>query len=176
MSFRIFLGFVVGTMVVQYGLVSPRLLGFGGEAEQRMWLVRADGSRRQPFYVETRGEWVTHEVWWGGDAALFTIWPESIAKVGLHDRKSEVLSNDQYWHVGGDPNRKWVVGDKFTGEIYLVSAETKERKLLTSGHIPDGAKNHPHVGFNPAGDKVVFCTSIRGNWDVAVADVDSLEW
>ncbi|UCG60045.1 MAG: PD40 domain-containing protein, partial [Phycisphaerales bacterium] len=37
----------------------------GGDSEQRMWIVRADGSNNEPFFKETYDEWVTHEVWWG---------------------------------------------------------------------------------------------------------------
>ena len=39
----------------------------GGDAPQRTWLVRSDGSEKRPFYKETFNEWVTHEVWWKPD-------------------------------------------------------------------------------------------------------------
>ena len=165
---------------LQSNPVDPDWLMFchetGGDAEQRMWLIRSDGSRCQPFFPEKPGEWITHEVWWGGKEVLFTSWPRCIAKVGLKKRLPQVLSEDKYWHVGGDPNLRWIAGDKFTGEIYLINPFSGKRKLLTAGHRPEGAKNHPHISFSPDGSKVLFCTSIRGNWDLAFADVNSLKW
>jgi len=47
----------------------------GGDAPQRTWFVRADGSDLKPMYKETYNEWVTHEVWWDADNIIFTIWP-----------------------------------------------------------------------------------------------------
>jgi len=147
----------------------------GGDSQQRMWLVRADGSDNGPFYKETYDEWVTHEVWWGPDKTLFTIWPKDeqmlkkphgIAYISLQNRSLNILSQKKYWHVGGSPDGKWAVGDNFDGEIYLISADTGKAKLLTQGHRPRGTTVHPHPSFSPDGSSILFCSEKNGNWDL----------
>jgi oligogalacturonide lyase len=147
----------------------------GGDSPQRMWIVNADGRANGPFYKETYNEWVTHEVWWGSDKALFTIWPKNdqmlkkphgIAYVTLEDKSLHVLDQKKYWHVGGSPDGTWAVGDTFAGELYLINAETSEARLLTQGHRPRGATVPPHPSFSPDGSKVLFCSEKNGNWDL----------
>ncbi|MHC4727222.1 MAG: hypothetical protein ACYS17_08315 [Planctomycetota bacterium] len=147
----------------------------GGDSQQRMWIVRADGSENKPFYKETYDEWVTHEVWWGSDKALFTIWPRNeqmlmkphgIAYISIDNRTLNILSQKKYWHVGGSPDGKWAAGDNFDGEIYLISADTGKAKLLTQGHRPRGATVHPHPSFSPDGSSILFCSEKNGNWDL----------
>jgi len=149
----------------------------GGDSEQRMWIVHADGSGNEPFYKETYDEWVTHEVWWGPDKALFTIWPKNdemlkkphgIAYISLQDRSLHILSRKKYWHVSGDPNGRWAVGDTFDGQLYLVDGKTGHAKLLTQGHRPKGANVHPHPSFSPEGSCVLFCSQKEGNWNLCL--------
>lgn len=147
----------------------------GGDSQQRMWIVRADGSGNGPFYKETYDEWVTHEVWWGANKALFTIWPKDeqmlkkphgIAYISIQNRALNILSQKKYWHVGGSPDGKWAAGDNFNGEIYLINANTGKAKLLTQGHRPRGATVHPHPSFSPDGSSILFCSEKNGNWDL----------
>ena len=147
----------------------------GGDSEQRMWIVNADGRGNGPFYKETYDEWVTHEVWWGPKKVLFTIWPKNeemlkkpygIAYITLQDRTLHILNQRKYWHVGGSPDGKWAVGDTFNGEIYLINGDTGEARLLTQGHRPRGATVHPHPSFSPDGSSGLFCSEKNGNWDL----------
>ena len=147
----------------------------GGDSQQRMWIVKADGSENGPFYKETYDEWVTHEVWWGPNKALFTIWPKNeemlkkpygIAYVSIEDTSLHILNQRKYWHTGGSPDGKWAVGDTFDGEIYLINSETGKARLLTQGHRPAGATVHPHPSFPPDGSSVLFCSEKNGNWDL----------
>lgn len=147
----------------------------GGDSPQRMWIVDAKGQGNGPFYKETYDEWVTHEVWWGLDKALFTIWPKNeemltkpygIAYVCVEDRSLHILDQRKYWHVGASPDGKWAVGDTFDGEIYLINGDTGQPRLLTQGHRPRGATVHPHPSFSPDGSSVLFCSEKNGNWDL----------
>lgn len=153
----------------------------GGDSEQRMWIVNADGRGNGPFYKETYDEWVTHEVWWGPKKALFTIWPKNkemlkkpygIAYIALQDRTLHILNQRKYWHVGGSPDGKWAVGDTFNGEIYLINGDTGKSKLLTQGHRPRGATVHPHPSFSPDGLSVLFCSEKNGNWDLFLVQLN----
>ena len=152
----------------------------GGDSQQRMWIVRADGSNNGPFYKETYDEWVTHEVWWGPKKVLFTIWPKNeemlkkpygIAYITLQDRALNILSQKKYWHVGGSPDGNWAVGDTFDGELYLINGDTGEAKLLTQGHRPRGATVHPHPSFSPDGASILFCSEKNGNWDLLLVQL-----
>ncbi|MHC4227107.1 MAG: oligogalacturonate lyase family protein [Planctomycetota bacterium] len=147
----------------------------GGDSQQRMWIVNADGQANEPFYKETYDEWVTHEVWWGSNKALFTIWPKNeemlkkphgIAYISLQDRSLHILSQKKYWHVGVSPDGKWAAGDTFDGEIFLINGDTGLARLLTQGHRPQGATVHPHPSFSPDGSSVLFCSERNGNWDL----------
>ncbi|MBN2593670.1 MAG: PD40 domain-containing protein [Sedimentisphaerales bacterium] len=147
----------------------------GGDSQQRMWIAKADGSENGPFYKETYDEWVTHEVWWGPNKALFTIWPKNeemlkkphgIAYVSIKDKSLHILNQRKYWHTGGSPDGKWAVGDTFDGEIYMINGETGTDRLLTQGHRPAGATVHPHPSFSPDGSSVLFCSEKNGNWDL----------
>ena len=147
----------------------------GGDSQQRMWIVNSNGRENGPFYKETYDEWVTHEVWWGQNKALFTIWPGNeemlkkpygIAYISLEDKSLHILNQRKYWHVGGSPDGKWAVGDTFDGEIYLINADSGRARLLTQGHRPRGATVHPHPSFSPDGSSILFCSEKNGNWDL----------
>lgn len=146
----------------------------GGDAPQRTWLVNKDGSGLRPLYKEHYNEWVTHEVWWDADRVLFTIWPyndemrdkpHGVAVTGIDsgaEGTMEILSQYPAWHTHGSNNGKWVLGDDFDRNIWLIRPETKERKLLTQGHNGEGFKTHPHASFTPDGNGLVFNSSKYG--------------
>src|SRR5215210_750857 len=45
----------------------------GGDAEQRMFFMKADGSENRPLYPETPGEWITHEAFASENEVIFNI-------------------------------------------------------------------------------------------------------
>jgi len=152
----------------------------GGDSQQRMWIVNADGQGNRPFYKETYDEWVTHEVWWGSNRTLFTIWPKNeemlkkphgIGYVTLEDRSLHILDQRKYWHVGASSDGKWAVGDTFAGEIFVVGTDNSEPRLLTQGHRPRDATVHPHPSFSPDDTKVLFCSEKNGNWDLCLVQL-----
>lgn len=151
----------------------------GGDAEQRMWLVHADGTGNRPFYEEAFDEWVTHELWWGGDQALFTVWPKNdamrlkphgIASVSL-DGIVRFHSRFPFWHVTGVAGQPYVIGDTFDGQIIRVERETGERTVLTQGHRPQSQGAHPHPSLDPAGRNVLFNSNAAGNADLYLVEV-----
>jgi len=155
----------------------------GGDAPQRMWVVKGDGSGLKPFYKETYGEWVTHEVWWGPDHAIFTVWPydeertrkpHGIISADLATGTPKIHTQYKAWHTHGSPNMKWAVGDDFDRNIWLVKVESGERRLLTQGHLGKGFATHPHASFTPNNASVVFSSSRNGNEDIFMVDLP--EW
>lgn len=160
-------GFKVGH--VQANPVRPGLVMFchetGGDAPQRMWVVNSDGSGLKPFYRETYNEWVTHEVWWGADRAIFTVWPydeahmrlpHGVVSADLETGVSKVHSQFPAWHTHGSPDGRWAVADDFDGNLWLISIQDGERRLLSQGHRKQGFDTHLHPSFTPDSKRVVF--------------------
>ncbi|HWA85194.1 MAG TPA: hypothetical protein VG710_03135 [Opitutus sp.] len=144
-----------------------------GDAPQRMWTVRGDGSHNRPLYVETPDEWVTHETVSAPDEVMFSIMghlpylrlhPTGIAVINLRTDSMKILGQvDEdmgegrlggFWHCNGSPDGKWAVGDTFKGDIFLISRKTGERILLTTDHKmrPD----HTHPIFSPDSRRVLI--------------------
>lgn len=150
----------------------------GGDAPQRMWFVRADGTGNQPLYKETPDEWVTHEIWLDKDYVLFNVLghqpklrtkPNGILSISV--RNQEVRLHGQadgrgYWHCAGTADRHWAVGDSFTGEFYVINLLTGENKLLSTGHRPQGDQTHSHHTMSPDGKRVLFNSGLLGNRDI----------
>lgn len=153
----------------------------GGDAVQRMWVAKADRSLDQPFYRETYDEWVTHEVWWDEDHALFTIWPrnEEMRKkphgIASVDLKGTLKINSvfPYWHVTGARGSLWAVGDTFEGDMFRVDLMTGERLLLTQGHRIRRSGLHPHQTMRPDGKRVLFVSHHFGNPDLFLIDLEN---
>ncbi len=140
----------------------------GGDAPQRTWVVNRDGSGLRPFYKETYDEWVTHEVWWGSDRAIFTIWPyderhkqlpHGVVSADFGSGTSHVHSQFPAWHTHGSPDGRWAVADDFDGNIWLIRTESDERRLLTQGHRRQGFDTHMHPSFTPDSKGVLFNSS-----------------
>ena len=152
----------------------------GGDAPQRMWVVDAKDASPRPFYKETYGEWVTHEAWWGGDRAAFTIWPyddehrrkpHGAVSADLATGTLTVHAQFPAWHIHGRPDGKWLVADDMDRNIWLIRREDGERRLLTQGHLGQGFKTHPHPSFTPDGTGVVFSSSRNGAEHVFLAAI-----
>lgn len=72
----------------------------GGDAPQRMWIVKADGTGNRPVYKEGPTDWVTHEQFAGPDHVIFNLMghkrdlrkaPTGILVVNLRDDTVEHL-------------------------------------------------------------------------------------
>ena len=156
----------------------------GGDAPQRMWQVRADGTGNRPLYEEKPYEWVTHEVWWDGDHVLFTISghqpelrakPHGLASIDVRTNTSVIHDRYPYWHCTGTTDRKWAVGDTFGGALYMVELATGKRRLLSTGHRPAAARPHAHQSMSPDGKRVLFCSGRLGSSDLMVITMPKFE-
>lgn len=154
---------------VQAHPASPGLIMFchetGGDAPQRMWTTRVESGVALPFYEETFDEWVTHEVWWTDKRVLFTVWPYDDQReaqmhgiVSMNLQKGDLRNHARYraWHTHGSPDGKWILGDDFDRNLWLIEPMSGERRLLTGGHNGEGFTTHPHAAFSPDGSAIVF--------------------
>jgi len=136
-----------------------------GDAVQRMWVVRADGTGNRPLYAEPKDEWVTHETFATKDEVMFNLMghlpylreaPSGVAVINLRTNHMTILGQIEedmgggrtggLWHCNGSPDGKWAVADSFKGNVYLIDRRNGERILLTTDHkmIPD----HTHPIFS----------------------------
>jgi oligogalacturonide lyase len=155
----------------------------GGDSPQRTWLVNSDGSGLRPFYKETYDEWVTHEVWWGNDRALFTVWPyddahkakpHGVFEIDRTTGRHEVLYQMAAWHTHGSPNLRWVMADDFERNLWLIDPRTRQRRLLTQGHLSKPFTTHPHASFTPDSRAIVFNSSKFGADNILLVELP--EW
>lgn len=145
----------------------------GGDAPQRMWTVRADGSGNRPLYVESPDEWITHETVVTKDEVMFNIIghqrrlrlkPSGVALINLRNNEVKLLgqvdapegqrSRGGFWHCNGSADGRWAVGDTFAGNIHLINRESGEITLLTTDHKmrPD----HAHPAFSADSKSVLI--------------------
>ena len=58
-----------------------------------------------------------------------------------------------FWHVNGSADKRFVAGDDFARNIYLINRRTNEMMLLSTGHKATAA-DHPHPTFSPDGTRI----------------------
>ncbi|GAB2618843.1 hypothetical protein [Belliella aquatica] len=117
------------------------------------------GHRPVDFGTENRNESSAanpgQETSWGPSGTREK--PTGLAIVNLRTREMRIEgqteSGSGLWHVHGSPDRRWAVGDDFSRTIYLIDRNTKEMKVLSTGHKATAA-DHPHPTFNPEGTKI----------------------
>jgi len=83
--------------------------------------------------------------------------PTGLGIVNINTREMTIAGQIPYgsgfWHVSGSPDGRFVVGDNFARELYLIDRHTHEMMLLTAGHKRT-AKDHPHPTFSPDGTRI----------------------
>ncbi len=151
----------------------------GGDAHQRIWYVRADGSDFRPIYKETPLDWVTHETFQTKDYVYFNILgfqerlrkqASGIMRINLRTDDVECLGNVElegselngnpmlggrgFWHCNSTRDGRYAAGDTFAGNVYIINVSTGERTLIATDcrMKPDHA--HPH--FSPDGRYLLF--------------------
>jgi oligogalacturonide lyase len=95
----------------------------GGDAPQRMWIVKADGSGNRPLFEEEPKDTVTHEVFIDPDHVVFNLIgqkpeqrtrPTGIAVIGLRDGAVEPVGQTSglgFLHSNGTMDGHWAAGD-----------------------------------------------------------------
>jgi oligogalacturonide lyase len=83
--------------------------------------------------------------------------PTGLGIVNLRTREMIIAgqtdSGSGIWHVTGSGDRRWVAGDDFARNIYLIDRHSHEMILLSTGHKVTAA-DHPHPTFSPDGTKI----------------------
>ncbi|HYO09798.1 MAG TPA: hypothetical protein VER17_12570 [Tepidisphaeraceae bacterium] len=156
----------------------------GGDAPQRMFTVRADGSGNRPLFEEEKLDWVTHEAVVTRDEVMFNlighqsrlrVRPTGIAVINLRSNAVQLIDQIEerepdrnqlganaagsdsyggYWHCNGSPDGRWAVGDTFGGNIWLIDRRDGKRTLWSSDHKM--RPDHAHPTFDASSTKVLI--------------------
>ena len=159
---------------------------------QRLWVVDIRNGVPRNVYLAEEGELVTHESWWVNDQLLFcggksptstvlshvkalNIYSGEVRIVGagawLPDAPPNEATRMNWWHAAGSADGRWIAADNWHGDIMLFEGRTTRPHLLTSGHRTCGSGEHPHVGWDRKGEKVVFASNLLGDVNVCVATI-----
>ncbi len=83
--------------------------------------------------------------------------PTGLGVVNIRTRKMNIEGQIPYgsgfWHIAGSQDGRFVAGDNFNRDIYLIDRHTHEMILLTTGHKRTAA-DHLHPTFSPDGTKI----------------------
>lgn len=151
----------------------------GGDAYQRMWYVKSDGTELRPLYKETALDWVTHETFATEDYVYFNVLgfqprlrkqAHGIFRINLRNDDVDVvgqvetsfpavidnkmLDGKGFWHCNASRDGRWATGDTFAGSVWIIDLKTGERHQIASDcrMKPD----HAQPFFSPDGKKLCF--------------------
>lgn len=83
--------------------------------------------------------------------------PTGLGIVNINTREmtiaGQIPTGSGFWHVCGSADKRFVAGDDFDRNIYLVNRQTHEMILLSTGHKTTAA-DHPHPTFSPDGTRI----------------------
>jgi oligogalacturonide lyase len=83
--------------------------------------------------------------------------PTGFGIVNINTREMSIVGQIPYgsgfWHVNGSADKRFVVGDDFDRDLFLIDRKTHEMILLTTGHKSTAA-DHPHPTFSPDGTRI----------------------
>ncbi|MGK9477832.1 hypothetical protein [Melioribacter sp. OK-6-Me] len=85
--------------------------------------------------------------------------PTGLAIVNIKTREmiieGQIPYGSGFWHVTGSSDGRFVAGDNFAREVYLINRHSHEMILLSAGHKTTAA-DHPHPSFSPDGTKIMI--------------------
>jgi oligogalacturonide lyase len=83
--------------------------------------------------------------------------PTGLGVVNINTREMTIAGQTPkgsgFWHVSGSSDGRFVVGDDFDRNLYLINRISHEMILLTTGH-KNTAADHPHPTFSPDGTRI----------------------
>lgn len=177
------------------------LLRYAGPYDQRVWIIRRDGSENRLVYQRdaAKREWIVHETWLPGTREIITTnWPHGVMAIHIDSGIFRWIVRTNAWHPTVNRAGTALVSDTNHPDIGLVLCDPRceggsVRTLCDSSasnmgehwkndHCPydDGPvtvnapqHTHPHPGFSPDGRRVVFTSDRTGTSHVYEATLPS---
>lgn len=112
-------------------------------------------AREENIGTDVKGINPGQEAAWGSSGTREK--PTGLGIVNIESREmliaGQIPFGSGFWHVNGSADKKFVVGDDFDRNIYLIDRRNSEMMLLSTGHKKTAA-DHPHPTFSPDGTRV----------------------
>jgi len=107
--------------------------------------------------IKQSGENLGQEIEWGNCGTREK--PTGLGIVNIKTREMTIAGQIPYgsgfWHVAGSSDGRFLAGDDFAREIYLIDRRTHEMILLSTNHKTT-AQDHPHPSFSPDCTKILI--------------------
>jgi oligogalacturonide lyase len=108
-----------------------------------------------PAGTDVHGANPGQEIEWGPSGTREK--PTGLSVVSINTKKmfiaGQIPFGSGFWHVTGSPDGRFLAGDNFAREIYLIYRHSHEMILLSAGH-KQTAQDHPHPTFKPDGTEI----------------------
>jgi oligogalacturonide lyase len=145
--------------------------------EQRMWLMKWDGSQIRPLrYQEHPDLAIGHEYWLADGRHVDYVrrckgQPTAICRIDTYSGREAVLTHHAFSHFVSDPSGAWIVGDDAQYVALLDVSTGTVTPLVRHGQDLTIANTlyHPHPAFSPDGRLIIFCCrDAHGHNDVCL--------
>lgn len=166
----------------QFCPLDPRLLVYAHEGkwetiQDRMWLIRSDGSENRKVRETPKGERVGHEFWANKSRTVyFTVYRGEASEIRVKNLDTGVeslLVALDNCHSAIHPADRWLVADNNRGkadDMFLIDLKTRKVETLCYPRFSwKESRFHPHPTFSTKGDRVVYTSDFEGTAAVYVA-------
>ncbi len=157
--------------------------------DQRIWLMRTDGSMFEPLRAHVWDEHTTHcsHEWWAADGSICWVDDHAgIKECTVEDRTEHLVWAQTCSHAHCDPTKRYYVCDdnpNYWRErdclVRFYDRTTGKDAVICSGMpVPYGGKDHyhshPHPQFCVDGQLIAYTTTVRGQVDVALTRTEGV--
>ncbi len=117
----------------QFHRTNPEIIEYAGDPRPRLWLIQRDGSGNVCLYENDPREFIVHESFLGPtDDLIFTIWPNRLCRLNIHDREINTIAKTNAWHMASNRDGTRIVADTNHPDrgLLLIDAETGVEDVL----------------------------------------------
>ncbi len=169
-------------------------LRYAGPHDERIWIVRRDGSENRLVYHRdaAKKEWIVHETWLPGTREIVsTNWPHGVMAIDIDTGAVRWICRNNAWHPMVNGAGTQLVADTNHPDVGLILCDPRRNEAPVYPLCDSNASNlgdhwkhdhcpyddgpvevyapqhtHPHPNYSPQGDRVVFTSDQSGHAQV----------